>query len=289
MDFTFFAAAGGIALLDIVLSGDNALVIAAAASRLPPAQRRIAILWGGIGALVFRIALTAIATELLRVRLLQAIGGLALLFIAVRVLPGGEEGGRPRRASERLFAAVVTILVADATMSLDNILAVAALAAGHVVLLVAGLVVSMALLFLASALIARLMDMAPLLLDLAALVIAWTAANLFTADPLVRQTFHLTPIGRLAVQALFVAIVLAIDVWERLARRRARRGAAAAETSAGSAPAAALIPDDLPPADPALAEPTPLEYQNGHQDVAEDMADAPSPLFGAPGEGRREG
>jgi YjbE family integral membrane protein len=219
-------AGGGIALLDMVLSGDNALVIAAAASRLGRAQRLLAIIWGGIGAFVFRIALAFAATEVLRVPLLQALGGLTLLVIAARVLPDEDgEGPRVRQSSSGFFAAVATILVADATMSLDNILAVAALAHGNLVLLAGGLAFSMLILFVASALISRLMEAAPWLLDLAAVVIALTAGSLITGDPFLRQHVVLSPPVVLAVQIGCVDGILLYDVVRRIAwrQRTARR------------------------------------------------------------------
>jgi YjbE family integral membrane protein len=237
MTWSFILAALGIALLDIVLSGDNALVIAAAASRLPRARRLIAIVWGGVFAIVFRIALTAAATEILQVKLLQAIGGVLLIGIAIRVLPKGDGDGRPARsASERFFTAVVTILIADATMSLDNILAVGALAHGNIQLLASGLLFSMLVLFVASAVIARLMEALPWLLDLAAVVIAYTAANLFVSDPIAGEYFHFSPVTADSIHAGAVALVLVVDVFLRVrARRRARRELAKAPTTAAAA------------------------------------------------------
>ncbi|HLY31355.1 MAG TPA: TerC family protein [Ktedonobacterales bacterium] len=216
----FILGAGGIVLIDIVLSGDNALVIGAAASRLPRGQRTLAIVWGGIAAIVFRIALTIGATEVLQIPLLQSVGALALLFIACRMLiPENEASGIARRASDRILPAIITILVADATMSIDNILAIGALAHGNIWLVTIGLLVSMTLLFVASALIARLIERLPILLDLAALVIAYTAANLILDDRLVNARIGLNRYA-LAVQIACVALVLAFDVTLRLWRFR---------------------------------------------------------------------
>src|SRR5215469_13053280 len=162
-----FLAAGGIALIDIILSGDNALVIGAAASRLPRSQRLLAIIWGGVAAVIIRLLLAAVATKLLLIPLLQLIGGIIIFALAVRLLlPEDSAGKSPRRAYDQLLPATLTILVADVTMSLDNVLAVAALAAGNIVLLIIGLIGSMLLLFVASALIARLMEAFSWLIDL---------------------------------------------------------------------------------------------------------------------------
>lgn len=217
MNLSFFAAAGGIALVDIVLSGDNALVIGAAAGKLPGRQRLLAILWGGAGAIVMRIVLAIIATELLTVRYLQAIGGVILFFVAIRILLPERENSRPNRTANRLLPAVATIMVADLTMSLDNVLAIGALAAGNIPLLVGGLAASMILLFVASTIIARLMDYFTWLLDAAAIVLAWTAANLVLEDPSVSGMLRVSAPDRLslALHFGFVALILTVDLFIR--------------------------------------------------------------------------
>ena len=135
----------------------------------------------------------------MQVSLLRAIGGVILIVIAIRLLVGQGDDQRARFASQnRLLPAILTILLADATMSLDNVLAVGALAHGDIWLLVAGLLVSMALLFVASALIARIVERFTWLIDLAAVVLAWTAAGLFLDDALVKsQLPALEPWGSL--------------------------------------------------------------------------------------------
>jgi YjbE family integral membrane protein len=220
-DLTFFAGAGGILLIDLVLSGDNALVIGATASRLPRARRMLAIILGGVGAIVFRLLLAGVATTLLQVSLLRAIGGAILIFIAIRLLVGVGDDADQRdrfRAHDRLFPAILTILLADATMSLDNVLAVGALAHGDLYLLTAGLILSMALLFVASALIAQIVDRFSWLIDLAALVLAWTAAGLILDDSVVRSQFPAVQPWSLYVRLGAVAFVLLIDIGLRLAR-----------------------------------------------------------------------
>jgi YjbE family integral membrane protein len=225
-DLTFFASAAGILLIDLVLSGDNALVIGATASRLPRASRMLAIILGGVGAVFFRLILATVATELLQVPLLRAIGGVILIVIAIRLLFGqGDDQSARFESQNRLLPAILTILLADATMSLDNVLAVGALAHGDIWLLVAGLLVSMALLFVASALIARIVERFTWLIDLAAVVLAWTAAGLFLDDALVKsQLPALEPWG-LYVRLGAVALVLVIDLFLRLRRSRAAASA----------------------------------------------------------------
>lgn len=212
---------GAIVLLDIVLSGDNALVIGAAASKLPRAQRALAIFWGGLVAVVLRITLASVATELFQVKYIQAIGGFLLLFVAAQViLPDAKDSNVHVR--QGFFAAMATIVLADITMSLDNILAIAALANGQILALVIGLAISMLVLFTASAVIARLMDSLPWLLDLAGLVIAFTAAHLFLADPFVHEQFPTLVQYGTQVEIGVVAVAAVFDLIVRVVSRRAK-------------------------------------------------------------------
>ena len=227
MNYHILLAAGGIALINIILSGDNALVIGAAASRLPRSQRLFAIIWGGAAAVIIRLLLSAVATELLQIPLLQLIGGIIIFVLAIRLLLPEEKAGQsPRRVHEQLLPAIVTILVADVTMSLDNVLAIAALAAGNIPLLTIGLVSSMLLLFVASAFIARLMETFGWLIDLAAIVLAWTAANLILGDPKLTQLVQISSNGQQAVHLGFVALIILIDLFIRAIFAHSRRAAA---------------------------------------------------------------
>jgi YjbE family integral membrane protein len=253
MDLVQLLAAGAaIVLVDLVLSGDNALVIGAAAARLPAAHQRQALLWGGVGALVFRVALAAVATELLRVPLLEAVGGVIVLGISVRLAkPDGEdEAARSLRGrGSHLLGAIVTIMVADITMSLDNVLAIGALAAGNVPLLAAGLTLSVALLFVASALVALLVRRLWWLLDLAVVVLGWTAAGMIAQDPTVsgwlqqaNQTLGLGPIpsdplgpAQTAVYAACLAVAVAADLAFHLVPLTRSRPAAKPAPQAGDA------------------------------------------------------
>ncbi len=224
---------GGIILVDIALSGDNALVIGAAASQLARRQRVVALFWGGLGAIVIRIALTGIATELLLIPLLQAVGGAVILFIAIRMLlpeKAAEDAGR--RTSERFWTAILSILVADLTMSLDNVLAVGALARGNLTLLVFGLVVSMALLLLASALVAQLITRFWWLMDIAALTLAYLAARLVIEDPIVSKFADLTGGRAIALTVGVMVVVAILAVALRISQYRARQRASAIATDA---------------------------------------------------------
>lgn len=215
---------GGIILVDIALSGDNALVIGAAASRLASRQRAIALLWGGLCAALLRIGLTGIATELLLIPLLQTVGAAVILFIAIRMLlPEKEDANAARRASDRLMPAIISILIADVTMSIDNILAIGALARGNIPLLIVGLAISVALLLLASALVARLIERFWWLMDLAALVLGYLAAQLVIQDPIVSRWADLTGVRATALSVGLVALVGAFALWQRFRQARRRR------------------------------------------------------------------
>lgn len=249
MLLTFLSSLGAIILVDLALSGDNALIIGAAAAGLERQQRRLAIILGGGAAIVLRIAFAVAATWLLLLPLLEAIGGAVLVVIAARLLIGrnehlseGAEGsgaglGEPKRATT-LRSAMLTILVADVTMSLDNILAIGGLAHGDWVVLTIGLVISVALLLVGSAIVAELIGRLPWLLDLAAIVLGWTAGTMIFHDQILNP--HLTAIphsdvyGNYVLGALGALIVLAIDL---LLRWRARRRTAPAPMPSASADA----------------------------------------------------
>jgi YjbE family integral membrane protein len=223
---TFFGGLGAIILVDLALSGDNALVIGAAASGLPRRRRLMAILAGGGAAIVLRVAFSAAATLLLVLPLLEAIGGLALLVIAARLLMGrddhnasGDTATKGGAVKEPSFGkALLTILIADVTMSLDNILAIGGLAHGSLELLVIGLVISIALLMLGSAVVAELIGRLPWLLDVAALVLGWTGGSMIYNDHIIGPYLSGVPYGNIVIPVIGVLIVLAVDI---VLRRRA--------------------------------------------------------------------
>jgi YjbE family integral membrane protein len=206
-----------IVLIDLALSGDNALLIGMAARQLPDAQRRTAIVVGGTLAVVLRIAGTAIVTLLLAIPYLQLIGGIALAFIAYRLV--AHEDAEPEvRAAGSLRGAIVTIIVADAAMSLENVLGVAGAAHGDIPLLAFGLALSIPIVLFGSGLVAGIIDRYPWAIWLGAAALAWTAVDLAFADPSIasRVPDHLAiEIG--AAVALLAAIYLA----RRIGRPRA--------------------------------------------------------------------
>jgi YjbE family integral membrane protein len=210
-----------IVLIDLVLSGDNAVLIGMAAHRLPPRQRRLAILLGGVAAVLLRITLTAAAALLLQIAGLRALGGLVLLWIAFKLLKEEEESSDGVRAAASLRGAVLTILLADFIMSLDNVLGVAAASGGNVGLLLFGLILSMAILMVGGSLVAEFINRLVWLAYLGAAVIAWTGASMFLEDPFVAR------VGVLAEDTRVVATVLvtiAVVVVAHLVHRRPAQG-----------------------------------------------------------------
>ena len=179
----FFLALGTIVVMDLALAGDNAVVIAMAANKLPEAARKKAVLIGTGGAVAIRIALMFVAVELLQVPCLQALGGLILLPIAAKLLdPSHKKGGGPVAEAQTLGGAVKTILVADVAMSLDNVLSIAGAAQGHFLLAAAGILISIPIVVAGSSLLGKVMDRFPVLMYAGAAVIGWTAGKMLLAD-----------------------------------------------------------------------------------------------------------
>ena len=189
MNFTsaeFWIALLQIIGVNIVLSGDNAVVIALAARGLPAQQQARAVAWGSGAAVVMRIVLTIVAVELLRMPYLKLVGAVLLLWIAVKLLIPGKESEGHGTASSSLASAVRTILLADLVMSLDNVIAVAAAAKGSTVLLIVGLAISIPLVVFASRLLLTLMDRVPVIITLGAALLGWVAGEMAVSDPVAK-------------------------------------------------------------------------------------------------------
>jgi YjbE family integral membrane protein len=186
MDMNIFSmeglmALGSIIILDLVLAGDNAVVIAMASNQLPVSLRKKAIYIGTIGAVLLRFAMTFVAIWLLTIPYLQAIGGLFLLPIAVKLLIPKEHTEQVD-AADSLMGAVKTIIVADFIMSIDNVLAIAGAAAGHFILVVIGLLISIPIVVGGSQLIGKFMDRFPVLTYIGAAILGWTAGSMIIHD-----------------------------------------------------------------------------------------------------------
>lgn len=206
--------------INIILSGDNAVVIALAARSLPPHQQKQAILWGSGAAVVFRIVLTVVAVKLLALPWLQIVGGLLLLWIGVQLLGGEEDGEGEHKETSGLAAAVRTILIADVVMSLDNVIAVAAAAKGSTLLLIIGLAISIPLVIFGSTLMIKLMERFPVIVTLGAALIGWVGGETIVSDVALKETLAANP--WLHYAAAVAGAVFVVGLGKALASRHAK-------------------------------------------------------------------
>ncbi|MFO1325306.1 MAG: TerC family protein [Burkholderiales bacterium] len=182
----FWLAALEIIVINILLSGDNAVVIALACRNLPPRQRKWGVIWGAVGAIVLRIVLTFFAVTLLKLPYLKLVGGVLLLWIGIKLIADEDEDGGDGVAevhgSDKLIAAIRTVIVADLVMSIDNVLGVAAAAKGSLPLLVFGLVVSIPLVIAGSQLIMSLVERFPILILAGGGLLGYVAGEMMVED-----------------------------------------------------------------------------------------------------------
>jgi YjbE family integral membrane protein len=187
----FLSALAAIIVIDLVLAGDNAIVIALAARNLPKDLQRRAIIWGTAGAVIVRASLTVAVLWLLQIPGLMAAGGALLTWIAYRLLTG-DDGGREHNMAPAMgfWAAMRTIVIADAVMGLDNVLAVAGAAHGSILLVVLGLLISIPIVVWGSTLILRWLERFPSLLYIGGAVLAWTSAAMIAGEPYFADFFE---------------------------------------------------------------------------------------------------
>lgn len=207
----FWSAFGSIMIANIVLSGDNAVVIAMAARTLKPEQQAKAIFWGSAAAIVMRIVLTIVAIQLLTLPYLKMIGAVLLVYIGVDLLKGEDEGDDHGKEINGMAAAIRTILVADLVMSLDNVLAVAAAAKGNLPLLVLGLLVSIPLIIFGATLLTKVMERFPIIITIGAALLGFLAGEMLLTDPAVTAQFgaineHAVTVGGILGAVLVVVL-----------------------------------------------------------------------------------
>jgi len=222
MDAEFWARLLGIILVNIALSGDNALVIALAVRTLPPRLRLMGRIWGTVGAIVLRLAFIFVAAWLLTLPFLQAAGGLMLIWIAlklVRPAPAGEAGPGSREATS-LREAIWIIIVADVVMSLDNVLAVAGTAKGEMVLVVIGIVLSLPLVVFGSAVLSICMERWPGIIWLGGGVLGYVAGDMIMHD-VGKRWLNLTDSWETAVALLLGLIIAGLGWWLQRGERPA--------------------------------------------------------------------
>jgi len=221
-DPTFWVALLQIIGVNIVLSGDNAVVIALAARSLPPKQQKQAVLWGSGAAVVMRIVLTVVAVQLLTLPYLKLIGAALLLWIGVQLLlPEDEHEGEGKGAANTgMIAAIRTILIADLVMSLDNVIAVAAAAKGSLTLLILGLLISIPLVIFGSTLLMKVMERWPIIITIGGALLGWVAGEMAISDPAVKDWVDANAAWlHYAAPVLGAVIVVAIGKW--MSRRKA--------------------------------------------------------------------
>jgi YjbE family integral membrane protein len=184
----FLAALGAIVLIDLVLAGDNAIVIALAARNLPKHLQTKAIVWGTVGAIAVRSAMTVVVVWLLKVPGLLLVGGALLIWIAIKLLkPAQENGEGEHTGATGFWGAMKTIVIADAVMGLDNVLAVAGAAHGSFLLVVLGLLISIPIVVWGSTLILKWVEKFPAIMYIGAAVLAWTAVKMMLGEPMVKE------------------------------------------------------------------------------------------------------
>jgi YjbE family integral membrane protein len=222
MDAELWLRLAGIILINLMLSGDNALVIALAVRTLPRGLRLMGRIWGTVGAIVLRLAFIFVATWLLRLPFLQLVGGLLLVWIAIKLVkpePQGEGGPGVREATS-LREAIWTIIVADVVMSLDNVLAVAGTARGEMVLIVIGITLSLPLVVFGSAILSFCIDRWPWIVWLGGGVLGYVGGEMIGHD-LGELWTNFTHVWSVAVSLLVGAIVAVLGWWYQRIERRA--------------------------------------------------------------------
>ena len=212
----FFAALLSIVLIDLILAGDNAVVIAMAVRSLPRKQRQKGILYGSAAAVVLRVILTFFAAQLLQMSYVKFFGGLFILWIAVKLFVEGAPGEEVRREANTIWQALWVIVVADITMSVDNVLAVAGASKGNLFLLIFGLGLSIPFVVFTGSLLSMLMDKYPIIIYIGAAILGKVGAEMIFTDPVITTAFEPSALFQYAMEALFAVGVIAVGkLWVR--------------------------------------------------------------------------
>lgn len=228
----FWLAVGQIIMIDILLGGDNAVVIALACRQLPPQLRTKGILWGTAGAIVLRVILIAFALTLLQLPFLKLVGAALLLWIGVKLLVPDDDEHASIQGSDKLWAAVKTVIVADLVMSVDNVIAIAGAATGagaqhQMPLVIFGLLVSIPIIVWGSQLVLKLMDRFPLIITAGGMLLGWIAGTMAHSDPAVKDWLPQTTVwsyGLGLAGAMGVLLVGGLLKKQSLQRTRAKTG-----------------------------------------------------------------
>ncbi|MDR7071254.1 TerC family protein [Fictibacillus barbaricus] len=208
----FWSALLAIVVIDLVLAGDNAIVIGLAARNLPKQNQKKVILWGTVGAIVIRAAATLAVVWLLKIPGLLLAGGLILLYIAYKLMV--EEKDHDVEAKDNIFAAIRTIIIADAVMGLDNVLAVAGAAHGDFLLVVIGLLISVPIVVWGSTLFLKLMEKYPFIITIGAGVLAWTASKMIVGEKFMKPYFE-NDFIKYGFEILMIVVVLGLGMLKK--------------------------------------------------------------------------
>ena len=212
----FWLAVGQIVMIDILLGGDNAVVIALACRNLPPDLRKKGIIWGTLGAIVLRVVLIFFAMALLKLPYLKLVGAVLLLWIGVKLLVPEDDDHGDLKASDKLLGAIKTIIVADFVMSVDNVIGIAGAAqgAGHeghqMPLVIFGLLVSIPIIVWGSTMVLKLMDRFPIIITAGGMLLGWIAGTLAVSDPAVQPYLPDTEFNHYAVAVVGAMLVLTL-------------------------------------------------------------------------------
>ncbi len=206
MSTEFWTALGMIIFIDLILAGDNAIVIGLAARKLPPEQQKKAIFWGTFGAVAIRIVATVLIVYLLKIPGLQLVGGLLLVWIAYKLMIT-EEGHKEIQPKDTLWASIRTIVIADAAMGIDNVIAVAGAAHGDTLLVVIGLLISVPIVVWGSTLFIKLVNKFPSIVYIGSGVLAYTAAKMITHEKFLKDWFA-SPIVHWGFVIIVVVVIL---------------------------------------------------------------------------------
>lgn len=216
IDTQFFSGLLSIVLIDLVLGGDNAILIALATRNLVGTQRKKAIFWGVLGAVAVRSLLTIIAVYLLKIPLIQLIGGVLLIWIAYKLLADNSEHDENVNSGNNLRDAIKTIIIADMLMGIDNVLAIAGAAHGNILLVILGLFISIPIIVWGSSIILKFINKFPIIIYIGAAVIAYTAGSMIVEDSFIHENVILSiPVLEWIIPVGIISIVMAAGFLKR--------------------------------------------------------------------------
>jgi YjbE family integral membrane protein len=218
----FWAALMSIVIIDLVLAGDNAIVIGLAARNVKKEDQKKVIIWGTVGAVLIRVIATLLVVQLLLIPGLRLVGGIALVWIAYKLLI--DEKKHDISAGNQMWAAIRTIIIADAMMGLDNVLAVAGAAHGDFLLVIIGLAISVPIMVWGSTIILKLTERFPVIITIGAAVLAWTASKMLVEEPLIHDWFA-SPILKYGFEVVVIAAVVALGLMTKKKKQKENRAA----------------------------------------------------------------